>query len=257
MGFIENMRNAVSNWADSMTGQENTYHRSTGKTQKEYENDINTYKALEAGLIADSILSAAGLGAGIAVPVLGTGTAGTAAATTGSFFPEIIGDAGIALTNPAVAAAGTATSTAPIIPAGLAALTGGAGGAGLGGLLTTGEKIVDAETNGVVDDRDIKKDISNDSGDVKPVEAGEREEEKKEEKKEEEKKSPDYDIDEMAGEFILGAWGNGQDRIDNMIGAGYTLDDYNKIQQRVNEAYASGRDLHEWTNKANAKLHYW
>ena len=67
----------------------------------------------------------------------------------------------------------------------------------------------------------------------------------------------DYDIDEMAGEFILGAWGNGQDRIDNMIGAGYSLDDYNKIQQRVNEAYESGRDLHEWTNKANAKLHYW
>lgn len=69
--------------------------------------------------------------------------------------------------------------------------------------------------------------------------------------------SPEYDIDEMAGEFILGAWGNGQDRIDNMINAGYSLDDYNAIQQRVNDAYASGRDLHEWTNKANAKLHYW
>lgn len=68
---------------------------------------------------------------------------------------------------------------------------------------------------------------------------------------------PSYDVDEMAGEFILGAWGNGQDRIDNMLNAGYTLDDYNKIQQRVNEAYASGRDLHEWTNKANEKLHYW
>lgn len=84
-------------------------------------------------------------------------------------------------------------------------------------------------------------------GDTEPVE----------QKDVEEKKSPDYDIDEMAGEFILGAWGNGQDRIDNMIGAGYSLDDYNKIQQRVNEAYESGRDLHEWTNKANAKLHYW
>ncbi len=79
----------------------------------------------------------------------------------------------------------------------------------------------------------------------------------KEEPKEEEAKSPDYDIDEMAGEFILGAWGNGQDRIDNMLNAGYTIDDYNTIQQRVNDAYASGRDLHEWTNKANAKLHYW
>lgn len=72
-----------------------------------------------------------------------------------------------------------------------------------------------------------------------------------------EESSPSYDVDEMAGEFILGAWGNGQDRIDNMLNAGYTLDDYNKIQQRVNEAYASGRDLHEWTNKANEKLHYW
>lgn len=77
------------------------------------------------------------------------------------------------------------------------------------------------------------------------------------EDKKEESNSPDYDVDEMAGEFILGAWGNGQDRIDNMLNAGYTLDDYNKIQQRVNEAYASGRDLHEWTNKANEKLHYW
>lgn len=69
--------------------------------------------------------------------------------------------------------------------------------------------------------------------------------------------SPDYDIDEMAGEFILGAWGNGQDRIDNMLNAGYTIDDYNAIQQRVNEAYESGRDLHEWANKANEKLKYW
>lgn len=74
---------------------------------------------------------------------------------------------------------------------------------------------------------------------------------------EETSNEPSYDVDEMAGEFILGAWGNGQDRIDNMLNAGYTLDDYNKIQQRVNEAYASGRDLHEWTNKANEELHYW
>lgn len=83
------------------------------------------------------------------------------------------------------------------------------------------------------------------------------EDKKEEEKKEEEIVAPQYDVDEMAGEFILGAWGNGQDRIDNMINAGYTLDDYNKIQNRVNEAYMSGRDLHEWTNKANEKLRYW
>ena len=78
-----------------------------------------------------------------------------------------------------------------------------------------------------------------------------------EQKDTEETKAPSYDIDEMAGEFILGAWGNGQDRIDNMINAGYSLDDYNKIQQRVNDAYASGRDLHEWTNNAAHKLGYW
>lgn len=78
-----------------------------------------------------------------------------------------------------------------------------------------------------------------------------------EQKDTEETKAPSYDIDEMAGEFILGAWGNGQDRIDNMINAGYSLDDYNTIQQRVNDAYASGRDLHEWTNNAAHKLGYW
>ena len=61
----------------------------------------------------------------------------------------------------------------------------------------------------------------------------------------------------MAGEFILGAWGNGQDRIDNMINAGYSLDDYNKIQQHVNDAYDSGRDVGEWTNSAAHKLGYW
>ena len=70
-------------------------------------------------------------------------------------------------------------------------------------------------------------------------------------------KAPAYDINEMAGEFILGAWGNGQDRIDNMINAGYSLDDYNKIQQHVNDAYDSGRDISEWTNNAAHKLGYW
>lgn len=73
----------------------------------------------------------------------------------------------------------------------------------------------------------------------------------------EENKAPAYDLDEMAGEFILGAWGNGQDRIDNIINAGYSLDDYNKIQQHVNDAYDSGRDISEWTNNAAHKLGYW
>ena len=78
-----------------------------------------------------------------------------------------------------------------------------------------------------------------------------------EQKDTEEVKAPAYDLDEMAGEFILGAWGNGQERIDNMINAGYSLDDYNKIQQHVNDAYDSGRDLHEWANSAAHKLGYW
>lgn len=78
-----------------------------------------------------------------------------------------------------------------------------------------------------------------------------------EQKDTEETKTPAYDIDEMAGEFILGAWGNGQERIDNIINAGYSLDDYNKIQQRVNDAYTSGRGLHELTNNAAHKLGYW
>lgn len=98
------------------------------------------------------------------------------------------------------------------------------------------------------------------AGDKKDSDAPSKSEEALSEGQGEDKKeepSHSYDVDEMAGEFILGAWGNGQDRIDNMLNAGYTLDDYNKIQQRVNEAYASGRDLHEWTNKANEKLHYW
>lgn len=250
MGFIENMRNAVSNWADSMTGQENTYHRSTGKTQKEYENDINTYKALEAGVIADSILAAAGLG------VAGGQAANAAIAAKGlpaaaSFVTDAAGNTVASNMLAPVLYQGTGLSQLG------AGVLGGLGGAGLGGILAAGEKIADTEKNGMVDDRDIQNTSSDSDSDVKPVEAGEREEEKKEEAKEEEKKSPDYDIDEMAGEFILGAWGNGQDRIDNMINAGYSLDDYNAIQQRVNDAYASGRDLHEWTNKANAKLHYW
>ena len=78
-----------------------------------------------------------------------------------------------------------------------------------------------------------------------------------EQKDTEETKAPAYDLDEMAGEFILGAWGNGQERIDNIINAGYSLDDYNKIQQHVNDAYDSGRDISEWTNNAAHKLGYW
>lgn len=84
-----------------------------------------------------------------------------------------------------------------------------------------------------------------DNGDIHPVED------------EIENTVPSYDVDELAGEFILGAWGDGQERIDNMISAGYSLDDYNAVQQRVNDAYESGRDLRELTDKANEKLRYW
>ena len=42
-----------------------------------------------------------------------------------------------------------------------------------------------------------------------------------------------------------------------MINAGYSLDDYNKIQEHVNDAYDSGRDVGEWTNNAAHKLGYW
>lgn len=250
MGFIDNLRQWTSEQFDKITDQQNTYHRSSGKTQKEFENDLKTYKALETGLIADSILAAAGLGAA------GGQAANAAIAAKGlpaaaSFVTDAAGNTVASNMLAPVLYQGTGLSQLG------AGILGGLGGAGLGGILAAGEKIADTEKNGIVDDRDIQNASSDSDSDVKPVEAGEREEEKKEETKEEEKKSPDYDIDEMAGEFILGAWGNGQDRIDNMLNAGYTIDDYNTIQQRVNDAYASGRDLHEWTNKANAKLHYW
>lgn len=45
--FIENLRQWTSEQADKLTGQENIYHRSSGKTQKEYEQDLEFYKNLE------------------------------------------------------------------------------------------------------------------------------------------------------------------------------------------------------------------
>lgn len=98
--------------------------------------------------------------------------------------------------------------------------------------------------------------IKNIEGVFSPEDSDKSDSDSKEES-ESKSESKKYDVDEMAGEFILGAWGNGQDRINNMLDAGYTIEDYNKIQSRVNEAYASGRDLHEWTDKANEKLRYW
>ena len=47
MGFIENLRQLASEGYDKLTDQQNTYHMSTGKTQKEYQQDVDFYKRLE------------------------------------------------------------------------------------------------------------------------------------------------------------------------------------------------------------------
>ena len=214
MGLLENLRQWTSERIDDMLDQDNTYHRSSGKTQKEYANDLKTLQDLE---------TAAKIGT-VALGAVGGGALGA----------EVLG------ASPILGAAVGARRGGLLAP-GTAAILGGAFGTGVSGGLLTGEN--ESFGNGDLSTVEPKT--------VVPTE------EVAEETTEEEAKSPDYDIEEMAGEFILGAWGNGQDRIDNMLNAGYTIDDYNKIQQRVNDAYASGRDLHEWTNKANAKLHYW
>lgn len=214
MGLLENLRQWTSERIDDMLDQDNTYHRSSGKTQKEYANDLKTLQDLETATKVGTV----------ALGALGGGALGS----------EILG------ASPILGAAAGARRGGLLAP-GTAAIVGGAFGTGVSGGLLTGEN--ESFGNGDLSTVEPKT--------VVPTE------EVAEETTEEEAKSPEYDIDEMAGEFILGAWGNGQDRIDNMLDAGYTIDDYNKIQQRVNDAYASGRDLHEWTNKANAKLHYW
>lgn len=284
MGFIDNLRQWTSEQFDKITDQQNTYHRSSGKTQKEFENDLKTYKALETGLIADAVLSAAGLGAalapGAAAAAKGAGSAlgqagihlsraaGSAAAAKSAAAAGNAALAGQAATNAArniaaakIAGMGVGDAFLGLAPAltgagaVIAPIAGGVLGAGTAGAaIANASKNDNSNTNAnntssVTSQSDkSEEDLANgQGGDTYAVE----------QKDVEETKSPEYDIDEMAGEFILGAWGNGQDRIDNMINAGYTIDDYNAIQQRVNDAYASGRDLHEWTNKANAKLHYW
>lgn len=250
--FIENMRQGMSNWFDSLTGQENTYHKSTGKTQKEYEQDIGTYKNLEDALKAWTTLASIAEGAAI-----GYGLSGGASAASGAGkIPEIIGDPSIALTNPSVAPAATTGSAgvlSTILPWLVPTVGGSIAGASGANAFLAQEENSNKRLGGSETPREnVQNDITSTSEDTAT-----KKEDEPASSKEDEESSPSYDVDEMAGEFILGAWGNGQDRIDNMLNAGYTLEDYNKIQQRVNEAYASGRDLHEWTNKANEKLHYW
>ena len=48
---------------------------------------------------------------------------------------------------------------------------------------------------------------------------------------------PSKSIDEIADEVIAGAWGNGEDRKNRLIAAGY---DYNAVQARVNEKLGGG-----------------
>ena len=73
--FIENFRQWASEQADKLTGQDNTYHRSSGKTQKEYEQDIDFYKNLEKAVRRSAVV----LGA-----LDGAVTAGGAAAAAGA-----------------------------------------------------------------------------------------------------------------------------------------------------------------------------
>lgn len=47
MDFIENLRKWASGSADKVNGQENVYHMSSGKNQKEYEQDADFYKEWE------------------------------------------------------------------------------------------------------------------------------------------------------------------------------------------------------------------
>ena len=42
-------------------------------------------------------------------------------------------------------------------------------------------------------------------------------------------------IDEIAREIVLGKWGNGSDRKNRLIKAGYTQDEITQIQKKVNE----------------------
>lgn len=134
MDFMENLRQWASQGFDALTGQENVYHRSTGKTQREYENDIDTYKALQTGIAIDAMLSAAGLGAGLGA----AGAQGLNAAVAAHNIPTAAGF----FAGPGGTAVGN--SLLPVVYHGTglsqlgAGLIGGAGGAlagaGLAGL---------------------------------------------------------------------------------------------------------------------------
>ena len=95
MDFIENLRQWTSEQADKLTGQDNTYHRSSGKTQKEYEQDIDFYKNLEDAVrksavvlgALDGAVASGGAAAAAGAPLLMTIPEVAANAWMGHFVP--------------------------------------------------------------------------------------------------------------------------------------------------------------------------
>ena len=82
MSFIENLRQWTSEQADKLTDQSNTYHRSSGKTDTEYEQDIRFYKNLEDATRKSAVILGALDGAAF-------GGLGTLA--SGASLPSVIG----------------------------------------------------------------------------------------------------------------------------------------------------------------------
>lgn len=93
--FIENLRQWTSEQADKLTGQENVYHRSSGKTQKEYEQDLEFYKNLEDATRKSAVVlgaldgAAAGLGSTVGMPLWAQISNTASGAWMGHFWPWI------------------------------------------------------------------------------------------------------------------------------------------------------------------------
>lgn len=85
-----------------------------------------------------------------------------------------------------------------------------------------------AGISGNVDLNEMVKDIIQlNNGDTKPVTPTEP-------------KVPEKSIDDIAREVIVGKWGNGEDRKNRLIKAGY---DYNAVQKRVNELVGANNQV--------------
>lgn len=91
--FIENLRQWTSEQADKLTGQENIYHRSSGKTQKEYEQDLEFYKNLEDATRKSAVVLGAldgavtGLGSTVGMPLWAQIGNAASGAWMGNFWP--------------------------------------------------------------------------------------------------------------------------------------------------------------------------